>query len=399
VKGRGILACDFPAATAPVVTRADEEAAGLARGYAFPIEVEHLIDWEKDDHGRFTWCVLRREVERRSSVFVKRARAVAYKVWVMGPEFAEWAIYEDSEPDKKDVKGREIPLVAEGKTQFRRIPILELEVPEGLWVGNKIGPLAREHYQRRSLLVSAENHSMVAIPVAKLGPEFGAAGGEMPSEAQQNPHRGDDPVRQFETHGFLKIGAGDSFDFVAPDGGAYQVVDEQLAALVDEMFRVVHQMAASVSSTANAVGRSGDSKAEDRNATEIILTAYGSLVRDFAQTLYETLSEARGEDVEWQPHGLDKFRLTDKAALLEEALALASITIPSKTWRRMKLKELALGMLENVEPAVQAVITAELDSASDDEIMPPPPAEELTGGPNPRAGSAGPPKGGSPFGK
>jgi hypothetical protein len=234
-------------------------------------------------------------------------------------------------------------------------------------VGNKLGVLAREHFQRRSALNAAENKSLFAIPYVKLGPEVTAPGAAMPAEVQQNPSRGRDPRGEFNRRGYVVLGKDDGIGFAEPAGTAYELVDRQLEKLVDEMFRVVHQMASSVSATKQALARSGASKGEDRRATEIVLGAYGALVRDFAKRIYDCLSAARGEDVVWTTHGLDKFELEDRDGILKEALSLDAIAIPSATFRKSYKTKIALALVGNVPPETQDVIREEIERGVEQE--------------------------------
>jgi hypothetical protein len=373
VKGKGLIAIDFPD-TDPEVkpsNRAEEDAAGAARAYAFEIPVEQLIDWETDDRGRLMFAVLHRVISRRESPAASRdSRFEEFKVWTRDDSGAvSWQLYrtEPYRPEKPPHDNDEIPLVGEGSTSFDRIPIIELTIPRGLWVGNKIGPVAKEHYQRRNLLTAAENKSLFAIPYVKLGSEMGAAGAPIPSEAQQNPNRGDDPRLALANKGYLVIGSDDDVGFAEPGGSAYKLVDDQLTNLVEEMFRVVHQMAASVSNSSASLGRSGDSKAEDRHATAIVLAAYGALVRDVSKRVYDVVSAARGETVEWAPHGLDNFDGDDRAALLAEAIQLDAVAIPSLTFKRLYKTHVALRLVPNIQPDVAETIRQEIEDGVETE--------------------------------
>ncbi len=384
---RGLVGIDLPAAPAAAVSSlADEDKLGARRAYAFTIPVEQLIDWENDDDGRFTLAVLRRTVCERQGLTGSRATYVEeFKCWERDSAGnARWQLFRTPPIalDEKPNPEADVPLAGEGITSFRQIPIVELEAPSGLWVGDLIGGLAREHFQRRSALNSAEADSLCAIPYAKLGSETGAPGGEMPAEVQQSPNRGRDPVGEFKGRGWTVIGAGDDIGFAEPSGRAYEIVDKQLDKLVDEMLRVTRQMAASVSATSTSLGRSGLSKQEDRHATEIVLGELGSAVRDCAKRLYTIVSEARGEDVVWTPHGLDKYELIDREALLEEADGLDLVAIPSPTFHKHHKVKLALALLGNVPPDTQDAIQKEIEEGVDEQEKrrkamadaPPPPA-------------------------
>jgi hypothetical protein len=126
-------------------------------------------------------------------------------------------------------------------------------------------------------------------------------------------------------------------------------------------------MASSVSATKQALARAAASKAEDRHATEIVLAAYGALVRDFAKRLYDCLSAARGEDVVWTAHGLDKFELEDRESILREALSLDAISIPSPTFHKTYKTKIALALVGNVPPETQDVIREEIEHGVDEQ--------------------------------
>jgi hypothetical protein len=373
VNGRAVIAVDFPAQdtdTRPQ-NKLDEERLGTDRAYAFEVPAEQLIDWECDDRGGFEFAVLHRACCRRASpAEVRDKRVEEFKVWSRTDSGAVvWEVYrtEPYSPDRPPQENDDIPLVARGETSFRRIPLIELRVPAGLWIGNKIGPVAKEHFQRRNMLNAAENKSLFAIPYVKCGSEMGGADGALPSEAQQNPHRGEDPRRELYAKGYLCLGADDDIGFAEPSGAAYDVADKRLERLKDEMFRIVHQMAASVSNSGASLGRSGDSKAEDRHATAIVFGAYGALVRECAVRVYATISEARGETVPWTAHGLDNYDGDDRATIVNEAIQVNQIAIPSLTFAKHYKTYLALRILPNVQPDVAEVIRREIEDGVEDE--------------------------------
>lgn len=364
IKGKGLLALDFPRRGEAPVNLAEEARAGASRAYVFEVPAEQLVDWEYDEHGGFDWVILERVIMRRASPAETRDLLVEeFKVWTKENGIARWELFRTPahKPSQRIGDDVDVPRVDGGATTFRQIPLLELQMPPGLWVGNKLGSLAREHFQRRSGLNAAENKSLFAIPFVKLGPEVTAPGEAMPSEVQQNPNRGRDPRAEFHRRGYVVLGKDDDLGFREPEGKAYELIDRQLEKLVDEMFRVVHQMAASVAATKTALGRAAASKAEDRNATEVVLGAYGALVRDFAKRVYDCIGAARAENVIWTPHGLDKFELEDRDAVVKEALAVDSIAIPSPTFKKLYKTKLAFALLGSVPPETQDVIQSEIE--------------------------------------
>jgi hypothetical protein len=360
---------DSPGAPPPV-SRADEDSRGSTRVYAFELPVDQLIDWECDDRGRFIWCILRKvECKRESPAASRDLIHETFTVWtVLDWSKSTWVRYGIRYPKDKPPKDDQIvPTEDAGVTSFARIPIIRLEMPDGLWVGNKIGPQAKEHFQRRSALVSAEYRSLVAIPYVKKGSEIGAPGEAMPAVAQTNPKRANHPVASFNSRGWLEMGSDDEVGFAEPAGGCYELVDKQLDGLKDAMFSVNHQMAASIRPTSSALGRSGLSKQKDQDSTGRVLRALGHKARMFAVEIYDTISDGRGEDVHWAPHGLDGYDSESREEILEEAISLDQVQIPSPTFRKIHKRMVAEKLLKNVDPETMATIVKEIEDGVDDE--------------------------------
>ncbi len=381
VKGKGLLAVDFPGGP-PTATRADSDRAGVARPYAYEVQPEELTDWEYDstvrqrvslegggavewEVGRFAWVVLRRVVQRRASPAEGRAAPFEeFKIWRRRPEdgVVVWEIYhalpdDEGKPPKPET---EIALVATGETTFREIPIVELRFPETLWLGNVIGPLNKEHWQRRSALLAAQQRALLVVPTVYLGPGVPEVGGSY-NEVAENPHRGDDPARRAQREGYLVLGDKDRLAFEGPPTEAFTVIDGQLKSLVDEIHRVSGRMAASVSSTSKALSRSGASKALDNADFDTVCAAMGAVLADAARRVYTVISEARGEDVCWTVHGLDGYDSgADRASVLEEALQLGALDFGSRTAAIELRVRSVLALLPGLGPEAQATIRGEI---------------------------------------
>lgn len=387
LKRRAFIACDFPATDTVPNTRADEDALGTTRGYAFELFPEELVDWGYADvvrrvvalkggargsqveysFGLFSWAILRRKICRRESPEDTRDTFLEeFRVWRLTPEgFAAWELYrtEPRKPnDPEPPPETDLSPVAMGVTTFRQIPIVELCLPHGLWLGNKLGPLALALFRRRSALMASENQSLFPVAVVKLGPEVGAVGGALPPDIQQNPGRGREAISKGQQLGAVELGYQDDFKFVEPQGTAHVLVDKQLSNSVDEFFRVAHMMASSISSTSQALGRSGTSKEQDYRALSIVLEACGAIVKDAMIRVYDMIAEARGEDIDWKCIGLDKFDTIDRAIILEEAKTIAVVNIPSRTFRAHWQTKVALSILGNTSPEMQATIEKEIEA-------------------------------------
>lgn len=368
LKRRAIVGVDFPVVTEKPATLAEEDALGNRAAYLYAVPVESLINWAYDETGNYAWATLHRTYPVQSGPLDPGGMIrQEWKVWSRNEQGQViWQLYavthEHDNPPKPET---EIPLVAEGGTSFPQIPLVEFSLVDGLWIGNKIGPLACEHFRRRSTLNAAESRSLFEVPVYKLGSEIGAQGGEIPSDAQQNPHRAVDPRDALAAKGYVVLGADDELQFIGPSGAAYGIVDKQLSDLKDEMFRVVHQMAAAIGNGASALGRSGMSKQEDRRAEAIVLGEFGRKLREFAVKIYTLISSARGEDTKWVAHGLDRFVTTNRLEVMQEATQVANVPIPSPTFKKLHLFRLATALVDDMQPATQAQVQKEINEGVD----------------------------------
>ncbi len=352
-------------------TRAEEEALGVDKIYAYEVPIGQLIDWQDGPDG-FLWATIRTSDTPRNNPFAERNTVVeTFKVWRLVDGFAAWEQYEIKYPIERPPSPTEdVPLAASGETSFKRIPLLRFTLPNALWVGGLIGPQAREHFQRRSSLIGAQNRSLCAIPWVTLGSEIGAPHSALPSEKGQDPNRGSDPVGKFARKGYLELGGEDKIGFAEPLGHCYELVDKQLEKLKDAMFSVTSQMAASITgSSSTALGRSGLSKQKDTESTAKVLGELGSKVRQFATLIYRTISEARGEDVVWQAHGLDSYEPEEREQILEEAISLDQVQIPSTTFKKHHKFLTAKRLLgAGTDPVTLDQIKKEIEGGVEEEV-------------------------------
>jgi hypothetical protein len=366
IYGKGFIGLDFPSSDYQPTSLAEEEALGTDRAYAFKIPIDEVLDYEKDSQGNFTWCILKREFQTRSSPTDARdTKTIQFKVWTKSNSQVSWQLFEtkcklNEEPRNTD----EVPLVSEGTVSFRQIPIIELDMPEGLWIGNKIGTLCADHFRLLSSLRHAENRSLHAVPYYKKGPEIDASGDMSDTKADPNRHLS--VAATFASKGFLVIAADEELGFLEPSGKAYEIANTQMKELVDEIHRITHQLASSVTNTSKALGRSGMSKMQDNKATEVVLDCYGSLVKDFAKKIYQSISEARQERIVWQALGLDSYETLDKEEIINEAVSAAQINIQSPTFKKLHQYKLAIAFLPNASPETLLTIKEEIDESIDE---------------------------------
>ena len=235
-------------------------------------------------------------------------------------------------------------------------------------------PLAKEHFQRRSDLAGSMCRNLVEIPYVKRGPEIPAVHAALPSQTQQNPHRGADPVGTAKSKGYVDIGSDDEIGFAGPSGRAYELASASANELRDEIFGAMNTMALALSNTGATVARSGLSKKEDRSATVIVQDYIGGIVRETSAAVYEMVSDGRGEEVEWVAVGANSYDREDRETLVAEATEVQLLTLPSVTLHRLYATNLALALVPKASDAEQKLIRDELQSNITEEsvLMPPP---------------------------
>ena len=366
--GRAYLSVDFPKPDAIPASLLDEEKLGNARAYLLPIPTLSVIDWNIDDtSGTYTFLVLKSEYMNRTSLEGQRlTKIIRFKIWEkQNNGLITWKIYElEIKANKQPKPDDDFPLVDEGSVSFQEIPIICLECPKELWVGNLVGSLCSDHFKRYSSLVYAENRNLFSIPVYQQGAEL-TANGDL-SEITDNVHRGVQAAAQMRIKGFAVTGPEDKIYFAEPDGRAYELVDKQLAELVDEIHRVTHLMANSISNRANANTTSGVSKLLDNRSKEIVLTAYGEVIKAYVIKIYSLISKARSEYIVWAALGLDDYKLTmDRDQLLKEATSISLINVPSNTFKKAMLTQVATQFLNSLTPQEQLVIKDEISKSVD----------------------------------
>lgn len=348
----------------------EEEMMGLDRAYLYCVDPKTVVDWKKDyTNNKFEWIKIKYDTCVQEDPLALPMHKVGFKIWTMRNGVAHWAWYESKElPLNKEPRNSDdIPLVAEGDTSFKEIPVFELSIPKGLHIGFKLGPVCEEIFQRRSFLVSNMNKTCIAIPVVKLGPEIPAPGEPVPSISQQNPNRANMMSMNLVNQGYTVLGKDDDLVIREASGASHSLVDKQLNELVEKMHQLVNQMAQSVGSNTKALNRSAMSKKEDRHSTEILLTAYARCVKDFVKEIYQCIATARNESVVWSVHGLSTFVEEDRSDILEEVKSVAGQTpvldiIPSETFRKKYLIRLATALVGTSSPEEEQQMQEEIEN-------------------------------------
>ena len=386
LKRKAIVAIDLPSLEEAPRNRAEEISGGALDAWCYEVPVEQLVDWKMDCKGDFEFAVIESVINERRSIAETRGMGrVEWKCWSIDGGKARWDIYATDElPMEKLLQVKTVPWRSGGVTDFDKIPLLCLDFPDKLWLGNKIGTLCLEHYQRRSALVSAGNKSLVAIPAAFLGPELPTAQ-HMVSASQEKEERGEHPRERFERDGFMVFGADDKFEFVSPSPAAYEFTSKELSNLRDDIYRTVAHMGAAVDNSAAVARQSAHAKKMDNKPETKLLYAFADAVAKFGCKIYGFIAKARGEDVVWTMHGLSDYEEVDRPVLIDEAQGIQNIRIPSPTFKKRYMLETAKKLLGPVDAQTTDTIRKEIDEGVSNEADD---SEKLSAVPGPLSGPA-----------
>lgn len=322
-----------------ITTRADYDKAKAGRVTLKERCVDQLLDWEEDEEGTLIWAKLKTVRKERSKPGGSYDKIV--EEWrVYEAETVTTYIYErkinDAPDPNKDIEGKAT------RHGFKRVPVMRLCLPSEMCIGSQTKDAQISHFQHDNALSWSMYMTCYAMPVFKI-------------ENVETP-----PVLGV---GYaLFIGPNDDMNWVSPPTDSYDAIAKNRDSKRDEIFRIVHQMAQGLDNNAETVGRSAESKEIDAAATRIMLNAYGELVGECIESMYEMISEARDEkDLVWSVEGFSGYDVATAATLLANVKAARSLGIPSETLHKELTKKAAKVLTTELDENVKATIRKEID--------------------------------------
>ena len=315
---------------------AEQETIGALDAWCVEIQPESVVDWEEDSAGELEWAMLCFKSMKRDGITGSRDQVTEKYVAYTRSDWSVWEVKykQGGEPDDEDV----IPLVNYGKHSFGHVPIIRLELPEGLWAMGKLESIAREHFCKRNALAWAEYKAL--LPVLY---EFHNNDPILQSYGGDSTHEDRAYIQPRAVNAVQVRDEKDRVEWVAPDKGPFEHSLTSINNLRDEMHRVVHQMAQAADNKGALLTRSGESKKIDGQATNIILESLGKICRDFAKHLMKMIQYGRGDhNIEWQVEGMTDFTTESIADVIEmEAVLDVSVQIPSPTFKKIRKSQVA----------------------------------------------------------
>lgn len=319
------------------LTLKDFEDQGLGAVRLCKLSPENVINWRKDERGRFLWVV---EYDRREELLSfgdEECTVTETWTWWSDDDVKRWQLqYKKSE--RPDIE-KDVPEVAPPQ-HLGRIPIVALELPSTLWLMSFIADAQLEHFRKSCGLSWSIDRSCYAMPYFFL------------VDAKKPPKQG------AGYYGLL--GEKDRVEWPAPSAVPYETIETRIAALKDEIHRVAQQMARGVENNAAAVGRSGASKIADNTATEVVLGAYAHHVCEFIESLMDLVSFARSDDVNWSVTNPATFDLGDANTLIQNAILAMPLGIMSAEHQIQTQTAIAMAMNAHADETAKKKIRQQI---------------------------------------
>lgn len=333
VAGRSYTLIDCPKLDVTPVTRADEDRSGLSRAYLCEYDAESTVNWDRQSNGELDWIVFR----------TRRQTCLADATWKWETrwqyydrqEFAIFRKVEGTKGEPEHVDGGKHALSDAGI-----VPVVELQLPEGLWLMNRAAYLQLEHFNKSNALAWALTMGLFAMPVIFSDREWSRVVGESY---------------------YLQLGPEDKFGWTEPEGHVYEIALSNLDRLKEEIYRicyVLHQAGGSLSKNSNLTGLS---KLRDYTVTQEILRGYGDVSKDFLKKILKMVILARKDRVRIDVSGLDEFDIGDFSSELADAQQLLNLGIHSPTFKSQLFKKLAMKFLCDVNQTIKDRVSQEIE--------------------------------------
>lgn len=323
------------------MSRAEFERLGLDKATLKALEIGQIYDWECDDEGGLLWVMIHDLKKVRMNPRLGPRAEFIETWWLYEPTSVETFQIHYAQ-DKRPLSTTDIAGDGGKPHGAQQIPLVSMRMPKGCCILERGKEAAIKEFRIAAALDWNIKQTCYASLVIKKD--------------------GDDPIAPPGAGYGVRIGSLDDISWVAPPVDHLTVTATEKDSAREEIFRVTHQMAMTVSNqTAAAVGRSGESKEQDSLSTRVMLNTFGGVVKKALEETYEILSDGRGDtDLIFSIEGLDAFDTEAVAVLLTNIAEADLLDIPSKTLKQETRTRAALALVPDADQTVKAAIRQEI---------------------------------------
>jgi hypothetical protein len=225
--------------------------------------------------------------------------------------------------------------------KLNRVPLFDLRIPEGMWMLNRAGLLQLEHFNKSNALSWALTMGLFAMPVVYSDRDWSQMVGESY---------------------YIQLSPEDKFGWTEPEGKVFQIAQDNLTRLQEEIYRVCYLAQAGGSLDAGGA-QSGISKQLDFSITQEVLRAYGDAMKDLIRRVLTSIEAAREDGIAISVTGMDEFDITDFGTELSDAKELLGLGVDSPTLKKEIFKKLALKYLSDSRQDVKDRIVEEIEGS------------------------------------
>lgn len=316
----------------------EEEKLGNRRPYLQGISRADVNDWEQDDIGRFSWMICKNFKRRRPTPEGRREGCDdETQRWVVArTHFVDTFERSKGSPRSSDNEQESAAMIS--SQAVPEFPLVQMCLPQGMWVMNNISSLAVELFNKWNDLSWKLQCAAFPQRIVKTHDAFNQIAG---------------------ASYFFQIKPGESIEYLEPGGSSYSNMETAIERLETKLYATVHQIAQGVRTAWAAGAESGESKRRDREPMIILLRAYGHIVREAMEQTLNLTARLRGDaDLKFSVRGIDQFDISDLSEFVDNYLATRDI-VKSPTWHRAMRRNLALKQIVGEAEEVRERVSEE----------------------------------------
>lgn len=316
--------------------------AGALNVYVTRWEADSVLNWSEDAGGNLDWVVLRSYLHE-SGLFTTNVCVDRWTIFTR----TDVAVYERRYSEGDDDKPEHASLVngprPHVQAALNRVPLYRMQIPEDLWIANRISLPARAYLNLENSLDWSLYNNNLAQPVIS-----GAFDGN---------------ALTYSEIGAWLLPEGCKVEFLEQSGNAFTISQDRLERLREEIYRAAYLMDQGRSTEATPASQSGISKQADKEPANDVLSAFGDVLRRWMQQVLTDAAATRGiEGVAVDVRGFD-FSDDDPTLLITNAQQVLALNIPSDTLDKELMKGVALALLPDANQVTKDKIAEEITTA------------------------------------